>query len=201
MDGKTKVPRKRSAIRTRRSPSYGAAAPIRIDAANGERANRSARLVSLVERGRKTAATRCRRCFMLAGHLDPKAAPTCPTPRRCVLPKTSRATPRDRYARLILVQGVSALTAAQRLHWARLLVSFGVRTPETLRDMGPKEVTKAFEIVKSAAKGQPEDERRVTAIIQANIGLFRRNFPLQAAMDLSRGRIRPRSVLPRRLGA
>jgi hypothetical protein len=64
-------------------------------------------------------------------------------------------------------------------------MSFGARTPETLREMGPKEVIKAFDIAEAAAKGLRKDQRKVTAIIQANIGTFKRNFPLDAAMELS----------------
>src|SRR5262249_19613917 len=86
---------------------------------------------------------------------------------------------------VMLAKGVSALTEAQRMDGTRLLVSFGVRAPETLREMGPKEVTKAFDIVEAAAKGPRKDERKVNAIIQANVGIFKRNFPLHAAMELS----------------
>jgi hypothetical protein len=86
---------------------------------------------------------------------------------------------------VMLAKGVSALTEARRMDWTRLLMSFGARTPETLREMGPKEVTKAFDIAEAAAKGLRKDQRKVTAIIQANIGTFKRNFPLDAAMELS----------------
>jgi hypothetical protein len=51
--------------------------------------------------------------------------------------------------------------------------------------MGPQETRKAFDIVEAVAKGPPEDERKVTAIIQANMVLFKRNFPLGVAMELS----------------
>ena len=44
---------------------------------------------------------------------------------------------------------------------------------------------KAFTLVEAAAKGPPEDEATVTKTIRENIGLFRRNFPLQAAMEIS----------------
>jgi hypothetical protein len=94
-------------------------------------------------------------------------------------------TPAARALDVILEKGIRSLTAAQRVDWARLLVSFAVRTPETLRDMGPKETTKAVDLVEAAASGPPDDERKVTAIIQANMALFKRNFPLRAAMELS----------------
>src|SRR5262245_64840949 len=51
-------------------------------------------------------------------------------------------TPAAMALRVISKEGHSALTPAQRLDWARLLVSFGVRTPEALRDMGPNETRK-----------------------------------------------------------
>ena len=85
-------------------------------------------------------------------------------------PETQYLTPRvDTPAaaalQVMLANGVRALSAEQRIDWARLLVSFAVRTPETLREMGPNETTRAFDFVEAAAKGPP-DERKVTAIIQ-----------------------------------
>src|SRR5262249_47979896 len=57
--------------------------------------------------------------------------------------------------RVISKEGLSALTPAQRLDWARLLVSFGVRTPEALRDTGPNETRAAFALVGQVQKGRP----------------------------------------------
>jgi Protein of unknown function (DUF4238) len=94
-------------------------------------------------------------------------------------------TPAAQALDVILAKGVRSLTVAQRTDWARLIVSFAVRTPETLREMGPKETAKAFDLVEAAASGPPEDERKVTAIIRANMPMFKRNLPLQAAMELS----------------
>jgi len=71
-------------------------------------------------------------------------------------------TPAATALQVMLDRGVRALTPAQRIDWARLLVSFGVRTPETLRDMGPNETKKAFALVKASAKGPPDAERRVS---------------------------------------
>ena len=56
-------------------------------------------------------------------------------------------TPAATALQVMLKRGIRALTPAQRIDWARLLISFGVRTPETLRDMGPKETKKAFALV------------------------------------------------------
>jgi hypothetical protein len=94
-------------------------------------------------------------------------------------------TPAADALRVMLASGVRALTPKQRVDWARLLVSFGVRTPETLREMGPAETEKALALVEAAAKGPPEDEANVTKIIKKNLVLFRRNFPLHAAMEIS----------------
>jgi DNA-binding transcriptional regulator WhiA len=44
---------------------------------------------------------------------------------------------------------------------------------------------KAFELVKANKKGTPEQERRVNTIIQNNMQTLQRNFPLQAAIDIS----------------
>ena len=65
-------------------------------------------------------------------------------------------TPAAAALRTILDDGVRALTAKQRIDWARFLLSFGVRTPEVLREMGPAETAKAFELVKANAKGTSE---------------------------------------------
>jgi hypothetical protein len=94
-------------------------------------------------------------------------------------------TPAAAAWRVMLANGVRALTSKQRMDWARLLVSFGVRTPETLRDMGPKETRKAFDLVKATAKGPSDDQQKVTALIDKNMQIFQRNFPLSIAMELS----------------
>ena len=94
-------------------------------------------------------------------------------------------TPAAMALRVISKQGLSAFTPAQRLDWARLLVSFGVRTPEALRDMGPNETRKAFALVEASAKGPPDAERRVSEIVKKGMPMLERNFPLSIAMDLS----------------
>jgi Protein of unknown function (DUF4238) len=94
-------------------------------------------------------------------------------------------TPAAAALRIILDDGVRALTPAQRTDWARLLVSFAVRTSDALRDMGPAEAAKAFELTKASAKGTPEERRKVDAIIQNNMQTLQRNMPLQAAIDIS----------------
>ena len=104
-------------------------------------------------------------------------------------PETRYFTPRvDTPAavahRVILDKGVRALTPPQRTDWARLVISFGVRTPETLRKMGPQEVVKAFDLLEATSRGPLEGEKKVSKIIQANLEGFKRNFPLSIAMEL-----------------
>jgi hypothetical protein len=94
-------------------------------------------------------------------------------------------TPAAKALAVLRASGVRALSPERRIDWARLLVSFGMRTPETLREMGPAETEKAFGLIEAAAKGHPADEARVTKIIGQNMDMFRRNFPLRAAMDIS----------------
>ena len=94
-------------------------------------------------------------------------------------------TPAARALQTMLETGVRTLTPQLRMDWARLILSLGVRTPEMLRQMGPAETKRAFELVKGMAKGDPRDEQRVTALIERNMQTFERNFPLQAAIGLS----------------
>jgi|GEM_PF-6638135 hypothetical protein len=96
-------------------------------------------------------------------------------------------TPAAKALQVMLMNGVRALTPEQRADWARLLVSFGVRTPETLRQMGPIETRNAFKLVEASTRGPPDDERKVTAIIERNMPKFMRNFPLNIAMDICTG--------------
>jgi hypothetical protein len=93
-------------------------------------------------------------------------------------------SPAARALQVIQAKGVRALTPQQRIDWARLLLSFAVRTPEMLRVMGPKETKKAFETVEALAKGPPADERKVSELIKQGMPTLERNFPLNIAMDL-----------------
>jgi hypothetical protein len=94
-------------------------------------------------------------------------------------------TPAAIALQVMITKGLRALTSTQRIDWARLLVSFAVRTPETLRDMGPRETRSAFAFVEAGAKGPPAAERRVSEMIQQGMPTLARNFPLNIAMELS----------------
>jgi hypothetical protein len=94
-------------------------------------------------------------------------------------------TPAANALQVMLKKGVRALKPEQRVDWARLLVSFAVRTPEALRELGPRETKKALALVEASAKGPPDAECKVSVLIQANMQKLERNFPLNIAMDLS----------------
>ena len=143
----------------------------------------------VIENEKATVAAACQIADLNAFFAVPKFQRDFPE-KEFFTPKVD--TPAARALDVILKNGIRALTMEQRFDWSRLIVSFAVRTPETLREMGPREVGKAFDIVEAAATGPPQDERRVTALIQANMQSFKRNFPLRAAMELSidRGKLR-----------
>lgn len=85
----------------------------------------------------------------------------------------------------MLPHGVDALTPRQCEAFARFLVSFGVRTPETLREMGPNEFPKAMEIAQGRAGGPPDLEAIVTGLLERGMTALERNVPLQIAMELA----------------
>jgi hypothetical protein len=113
------------------------------------------------------------------------------------VPRASRNSPEDEFftpqgdtpaasaLETMLSGGVRSLTKDQRRAFARLLVSFGVRTPETLRDMGPKEFRKAMETATDRSGGPPALEAIVDLQIEAAMPAYERNVPLNIAMDLS----------------
>ena len=60
-------------------------------------------------------------------------------------------TPAAHALAVMLAQGVPALTHGERTAWARLIVSFQVRAPETLRAMGPAVFRTAIDPAKLTA--------------------------------------------------
>jgi hypothetical protein len=94
-------------------------------------------------------------------------------------------TPASVAYNIVLRDGLSALTAAQCADWAGLLVSFAVRTPETLRTMGPDEWSKAAALVRSTRHQDADGEVVVDQILEAARDQLRRNIPLNVAMDLA----------------
>jgi Protein of unknown function (DUF4238) len=94
-------------------------------------------------------------------------------------------TPAAGALKAIVDGGVKTLSPAQRYSWARFLVSLGVRTPETLRVMGPAEWRKG--IAQAQARGH--EGAPIEAILQKwfedNKRALERNKPLEIAMDLS----------------
>jgi hypothetical protein len=94
-------------------------------------------------------------------------------------------TPAAGALRLLRSSGVAALASRHREAWARFIVSFGVRTPETMRSMGPAEFRNAMEIARGTAQGPPELEAIVTGLIARNMHALERNMPLKIAMELA----------------
>jgi hypothetical protein len=80
---------------------------------------------------------------------------------------------------------VGSLTPKEKTDWARFLVSLGVRTTETLREMGPLEARKALGFAATLATGPENDERLASKIIEQNMPKLERKFPLNIAMDLT----------------
>jgi hypothetical protein len=72
-------------------------------------------------------------------------------------------SPAAKAHRKLLERGVSALTPSDRVAWARFIVAFPVRTPETLRKLGPAQFRSAME----QAFSQPTDHARVEAVARA----------------------------------
>ncbi len=94
-------------------------------------------------------------------------------------------TPAARACTVLLTQGVTGLTLKQREAWARLLISFAVRTPETLLSMGPAEFRKAMEIARVKITGPPDVDARATEFIKREMLSLERNVPIRVAMDLT----------------
>jgi hypothetical protein len=95
-------------------------------------------------------------------------------------------TPAANALDLMFKKGVGALSPQQRLDWARLLVSLGVRTPETLREMGPAHAKDAFKrIALSLSSRRSVAEKILGEAISRRMRDIERNAPLEIAMDLT----------------
>ena len=94
-------------------------------------------------------------------------------------------TPASDALAVILSDGVQSLSSEQRSAWARFLVAFAVRTPETLRKMGPIETRKGLKMAQDRAGGPPDLEAQVSKIIANNMPALERNMPLRIAMELA----------------
>jgi len=84
----------------------------------------------------------------------------------------------------ILAKGVDRLSDDQRRIWARFLIAFAVRTPETLREMGLAETRKGFA---AAAKAGDTSEVRefLDGFFTEQMPALERNVPLNIALDLT----------------
>jgi hypothetical protein len=94
-------------------------------------------------------------------------------------------TPASEALAAILSDGVQSLSPKQRHSWARFIISFAVRMPETLRQMGPLEARKGLEKAQDTAGGPPDLQAAVSKIIECRRPEFERNWPLMIAMELA----------------
>jgi hypothetical protein len=94
-------------------------------------------------------------------------------------------TPAAKAHRKLIERGVSALTPSDRLAWARFIVAFPVRTPETLRTLGPTQ----FRLAMEQAFSQPTDDARVEAVARAIVDRempqLEHDAPLRVAVELA----------------
>jgi Protein of unknown function (DUF4238) len=84
----------------------------------------------------------------------------------------------------LLAAGVASLSAEQRRSWARFVVAFGVRTPETLRRWGPAQYRRAMAQAEANSTVSGEVEAVVSGLINNEMAKLERNVPLNIAMEL-----------------
>jgi len=84
----------------------------------------------------------------------------------------------------ILSKGVDHLSDDQRRVWARFLIAFAARTPETLREMGPAETRKGFAAAVKAGD-TPEVREFLDGFFAQQVSALERNVPLNIALDLT----------------
>src|ERR1700722_303638 len=94
-------------------------------------------------------------------------------------------TPANDALTTMLSGGVQSLSPEQRYSWARFIVSFAVRTPETLRQMGPLETRKGLKKAQDCAGRPPDLEIAISKIIERKMPELERNWPLTIAMELA----------------
>ena len=85
---------------------------------------------------------------------------------------------------MLLAAGVASLSAEQRRAWARFVVAFGVRPPETLRRWGPARDRRAMAQAEANSTASGEVEAIVSGLINNEMAKRERNVPLNIAMEL-----------------
>jgi hypothetical protein len=94
-------------------------------------------------------------------------------------------TPANDALAAMLSGGVQGLSLKQQYAWARFIVSLGVRTPETLRTMGPRETRKGLKKAHDHSAWPPDLETSVNKIIERMMPRLERNWPLTIAIELA----------------
>jgi hypothetical protein len=118
---------------------------------------------------------------------DLNAAYGASRPKRNIVEDTLKKeidTPASAILMEILSKGVEHLSDDQRWVWARFLLAFAVRTPETLREMGPAETRNGFASAARMASTREEREFMDNFFAQ-QMPALERNVPLNIALDLT----------------
>src|SRR5262245_65550490 len=95
----------------------------------------------VIESGKAIVASACQISNLNTFYGDDKSQRDAPE-TRFFTPQVD--TPAATALQVMLVNGIKALTPKQRIDCARLLISFTVRTPESLREMQPDDARKAY---------------------------------------------------------
>jgi hypothetical protein len=82
----------------------------------------------------------------------------------------------------MLRQGVSGLTDDQRTAWARLIVSFGARTPETLRLLGTADYRNAKKV--ALEHGPLGTQFTATALLERERPMPEHTMSMETAVEL-----------------
>jgi hypothetical protein len=85
----------------------------------------------------------------------------------------------------MLRQGVSGLTADQRSAWARLIASFGARTPEALRPLGAADYRNAEQIASEHGERSLGTQSMATELLDDERPVPERTIPIKMAMQLA----------------
>jgi Protein of unknown function (DUF4238) len=85
----------------------------------------------------------------------------------------------------MLRQGVSGLTADQRSAWARLIASFGARTPEALRVLGVADFSDATQFAAALGESALGTQSVATELLERERPVPERPIPNKTAMQLA----------------
>jgi hypothetical protein len=85
----------------------------------------------------------------------------------------------------MLRQGVSALMADQRSAWARLIASFGARTPEALRPVVPADGRNPNQLASARGESQFGAQSMATELLEREKPVLEHTIPINMAIQLA----------------